>query len=101
MSNLLFGAVQYRIALSQGIPFATLLALQLSGAALGNMASLANIVAVAAVLGVKNQVRRCLLVTSEASSLFFLQEGAVLKLVAIPSAFVIVLSVPISWIFYS
>ncbi len=54
VSNLLFGGVQYSIAVSQGLPVASILALQLSGASMGNMAAISVIVSVSAVLGVSN-----------------------------------------------
>ncbi|MGF1657534.1 MAG: L-lactate permease [Verrucomicrobiales bacterium] len=68
ISNLTFGAIQLSIAQDAGIDPPFLLALQLSGAAMGNMICIHNIVAVCAVLGLVNQ------------------EGAILKRAAIPCA---------------
>jgi len=67
ISNLTFGPIQLRIAQDLGIPPTTMLALQTVGAAMGNMVAVHNIVAVCAVLGLKNQ------------------EGAILKKTFIPT----------------
>jgi lactate permease len=55
ISNLTFGPIQLRIAQDLGASSTTMLALQTVGAALGNMVAIHNIVAVCAVLGLKNQ----------------------------------------------
>jgi len=55
ISNLTFGPIQLRIAQDLGISLTTMLALQTAGAAMGNMVAIHNIVAVCAVLGLKNQ----------------------------------------------
>jgi len=55
ISNLTFGPIQLRIAQDLGISLTTMLALQTVGAAMGNMVAIHNIVAVCAVLGLKNQ----------------------------------------------
>jgi lactate permease len=67
ISNLTFGPIQLRIAQDLALPSATMLALQTVGAAMGNMVAVHNIVAVCAVLGLKNQ------------------EGAILKKTFIPT----------------
>jgi lactate permease len=67
ISNLTFGPVQLEIAQDLGIPATTMLALQTVGAAMGNMVAVHNIVAVCAVLGLKDQ------------------EGAILKKTFIPT----------------
>ena len=67
ISNLTFGPIQLRIAQDLGVPPTTMLALQTVGAAMGNMVAVHNIVAVCAVLGLKNQ------------------EGAILKKTFIPT----------------
>jgi lactate permease len=55
ISNLTFGPIQLRIAQDLGISSTTMLALQTVGAAMGNMVAIHNIVAVSAVLGLKNE----------------------------------------------
>ena len=55
ISNLTFGPIQLRIAQDLEVSSTTMLALQTVGAALGNMVAIHNIVAVCAVLGLKNQ----------------------------------------------
>jgi lactate permease len=55
ISNLTFGPIQLRIAQDLGVSPTTMLALQTVGAAMGNMVAVHNIVAVCAVLGLKNQ----------------------------------------------
>ena len=67
ISNLTFGPIQLRIAQDLGVSPTTMLALQTVGAAMGNMVAIHNIVAVCAVLGLKNQ------------------EGAILKKTVIPT----------------
>ena len=67
ISNLTFGPIQLRIAQDLGISATTMLALQTVGAAMGNMVAIHNIVAVCAVLGLKDQ------------------EGAILKKTFIPT----------------
>jgi lactate permease len=67
ISNLTFGPIQLRIAQDLGVSATTMLALQTVGAAMGNMVAVHNIVAVCAVLGLKNQ------------------EGAILKKTFIPT----------------
>jgi lactate permease len=67
ISNLTFGPIQVRIAQDLRISSTTILALQTVGAAMGNMVAVHNIVAVCAVLGLKNQ------------------EGAILKKTFIPT----------------
>ena len=67
ISNLTFGPIQLRIAQDLGVSSTTMLALQTVGAAMGNMVAVHNIVAVCAVLGLKNQ------------------EGAILKKTFIPT----------------
>ena len=67
ISNLTFGPIQLRIAQDLGISPTTMLALQTVGAAMGNMVAVHNIVAVCAVLGLKDQ------------------EGAILKKTFIPT----------------
>lgn len=68
ISNLTFGPIQFSIAGDTGLDPAGLLALQLCGAAMGNMICIHNIVAVCAVLALVNQ------------------EGAILKHAALPCA---------------
>ncbi len=76
ISNLTFGPIQLRIAQDLGVSLTTMLAVQSVGAALGNMVAIHNIVAVCAVLGLKNQ------------------EGAILKKTIIPTlAYGIILAV--------
>jgi len=67
ISNLTFGPIQLRIAQDLGLSVTTMLALQTVGAAMGNMIAIHNIVAVCAVLGLKDQ------------------EGAILKKTFIPT----------------
>src|SRR5499427_4176015 len=67
ISNLTFGPIQLRIAQDLGVSLTTMLALQTVGAAMGNMVAIHNIVAVCAVLGLKDQ------------------EGAILKKTFIPT----------------
>ena len=67
ISNLTFGPIQLRIAQDLGLSSTTMLALQTVGAAMGNMVAIHNIVAVCAVLGLKDQ------------------EGAILKKTFIPT----------------
>jgi lactate permease len=67
ISNLTFGPIQLRIAQDLALPITTMLAVQTVGAAMGNMVAIHNIVAVCAVLGLKNE------------------EGAILKKTFIPS----------------
>lgn len=55
ISNLTFGAIQASIAEETGASVPSLLALQLSGAAMGNMFCIHNIVAVCAVLSLVNE----------------------------------------------
>jgi lactate permease len=55
ISNLTFGPIQLRIAQDLGKSPTTMLALQTVGAAMGNMVAIHNIVAVCAVLGLKNE----------------------------------------------
>src|SRR4029077_18564497 len=55
ISNLTFGPIQLRIAQDLGVSSTTMLAVQSVGAALGNMVAIHNIVAVCAVLGLKDQ----------------------------------------------
>jgi lactate permease len=54
ISNLTFGGIQNSIAISAGFDKTTILALQSVGAAMGNMISINNIVAVASVLALGN-----------------------------------------------
>jgi len=67
ISNLTFGPIQLRIAQDLALSSTTVLALQTVGAAMGNMVAVHNIVAVCAVLGLKNE------------------EGAILKKTFIPT----------------
>jgi lactate permease len=67
ISNLTFGPIQLRIAQDLALPSTTVLALQTVGAAMGNMVAVHNVVAVCAVLGLKNE------------------EGAILKKTFIPA----------------
>ena len=55
ISNLTFGGIQISIAEDIGVSPTTILALQSAGGALGSMIAIHNIVAVCAVLGLKNQ----------------------------------------------
>ncbi|MBM6550972.1 L-lactate permease [Marinomonas ostreistagni] len=55
VSNLTFGGIQYGIAEQTALPVALVLALQSVGAAMGNMVCINNIIAVATILGIKNQ----------------------------------------------
>ncbi|MCX7712156.1 MAG: L-lactate permease [Chthoniobacterales bacterium] len=55
ISNLTFGGTQIAIAESTNLPVELILALQLAGGSIGNMICLHNIIAVCAVLGLKNQ----------------------------------------------
>jgi lactate permease len=55
ISNLTFGAIQVSIAESLQLNTTTILALQAAGAAMGNMISINNIVAVSSVLALGNQ----------------------------------------------
>jgi lactate permease len=66
ISNLTFGPIQQSIAEGAGISVPLLLALQLAGAAMGNAVCIHNIVAVAAVLSLRNA------------------EGQILRKVAVP-----------------
>ncbi len=67
ISNLTFGPIQLRIAQDLGVSPTIMLAVQSVGAALGNMVAIHNIVAVCAVLGLKDQ------------------EGAILKKTFLPT----------------
>ena len=76
ISNLTFGPIQLRIAQDLGVSPTIMLAVQSVGAALGNMVAIHNIVAVCAVLGLKDQ------------------EGAILKKTFLPTlAYGIILAV--------
>src|SRR5215475_895057 len=76
ISNLTFGPIQLRIAQDLGLSSTSMLALQTVGAAMGNMVAIHNIVAVCAVLGLKDQ------------------EGAILKKTFIPTlAYGIILAI--------
>jgi lactate permease len=55
VSNLLFGEIQFQAAQKVGITTNLVLALQLVGAGVGNMIALANILAVQAAVGMKDQ----------------------------------------------
>jgi lactate permease len=66
ISNLTFGPIQLRISQDLGLSATTMLSLQTVGAALGNMVAIHNIVAVCAVLALKDE------------------EGAILKKTFIP-----------------
>ncbi|WP_404340742.1 L-lactate permease [Pseudoalteromonas mariniglutinosa] len=66
VSNLTFAGIQYSIAQQVGLPTTLILALQSVGAAMGNMICISNIIAVASIVGLKNQ------------------EGAVIKKTAMP-----------------
>ena len=67
ISNLTFGPIQLTIAQDLKLSSTTMLALQTVGAAMGNMVAIHNIVAVCAVLGLKNE------------------EGAILKKTFVPT----------------
>jgi lactate permease len=67
ISNLTFGPIQLRIAQDLALSPTSMLALQTVGAAMGNMIAIHNIVAVCAVLGLKNE------------------EGAILKKTFVPT----------------
>lgn len=67
ISNLTFGPIQLSVAADTGVSVPLLLALQLSGAAMGNMLCIHNIVAVCAVLSLHNS------------------EGKILKMAALPA----------------
>lgn len=54
VSNIIFGPVQYNAAQSLGLPPAIILGLQLAGGSLGNAVCLFNIIAAAAVAGIKD-----------------------------------------------
>jgi lactate permease len=76
ISNLTFGPIQLRIAQDLGVSPTTMLAVQSVGGALGNMVAIHNIVAVCAVLGLKDQ------------------EGAILKKTFLPTlAYGIILAI--------
>jgi len=78
ISNLTFGGIQISIAEDIGVSPTTILALQSAGGALGSMIAIHNIVAVCAVLGLKNQ------------------EGVILKKTIIPAlAYGVILAVVI------
>ena len=55
ISNLTFAGIQYAIAEQLSLPLSVVLALQSVGAAMGNMVCINNIVAVTAILGLKDQ----------------------------------------------
>jgi lactate permease len=55
ISNLTFGSIQNELALELGLDRTTILAMQSVGGAMGNMVCVNNIVAVASVLGLRNQ----------------------------------------------
>ncbi|WP_420933246.1 L-lactate permease [Alteromonas sp. A081] len=55
ISNLTFGGIQYGIAEQAQLPVPLVLSLQSVGAAMGNMICINNIIAVSAILGIKNQ----------------------------------------------
>lgn len=55
ISNLTFGGVQQSIAHAVELPVPLILSLQTAGAAMGNMVCINNIVAVTAILGLKNK----------------------------------------------
>ncbi len=54
ISNVTFGAVQYSVASSAGLPISLILALQSVGGAMGNMVCINNIIAGCSVLGIDN-----------------------------------------------
>jgi lactate permease len=58
VSNLTFGPIQYIIAEKQGLPLGLILALQSVGGAMGNMVCIHNIVAVVALLGLREPGKR-------------------------------------------
>lgn len=60
VSNLLFGSIQAQAAQQTGYLPALILALQLVGAAIGNMIALPNILAVSSALGVRDQESKLL-----------------------------------------
>lgn len=60
VSNLLFGQIQSNAASAVGFPVASILSLQLIGAALGNMISLANIMAAQSIVGLANCEKKIL-----------------------------------------
>ena len=80
ISNLTFGPIQLRIAQDLGLSSTTMLALQTVGAAMGNMVAIHNIVAVCAVLGLKDQ------------------EGAILKRTFIPCLTYGIILAILAWI---
>lgn len=80
ISNLTFGGIQASIAVESGIDVSRLLAFQASGAAMGNMICIHNIVAVCAVLGLKNAEGKILKMVFPV----LLAYGALLALLALP-----------------
>lgn len=82
VSNLTFGGIQYGIAEQVGLSETLVLALQSTGAAMGNMICISNIIAVASIVGVNNQ------------------EGPVLKKTFLPMLVYGVLVGGFSYIFY-
>jgi lactate permease len=79
IANLTFGGIQKAIAEGLGLDSTTILALQSTGAALGNMICIANIVAVAAVLGLEKA------------------EGTILRLTLPPAAVFAVIAAVVSF----
>ncbi len=55
VSNLIFGSLQYNLATVNNISTSLILALQSSGAAFGNMIAIHNVIALLALLKLKNQ----------------------------------------------
>ena len=77
IANLTFGGIQSAIAESLGLDTTTILALQSTGAALGNMICIANIVAVAAVLGLEKAEGTILRLTLPPAAVFAVVAGTV------------------------
>ena len=71
VSNILFSSIQLETAQLANLNQTTILALQATGASMGNMISIGNILAVCAVVGVKNQEGKIIKNTAGLMLLYF------------------------------
>lgn len=75
VSNLTFGGIQYGIAEQAQLSVPLVLSLQSVGAAMGNMVCINNIIAVSAILGIKNQEGKMIKQTIKPMLVFALIAG--------------------------
>jgi len=80
VSNLTFGGIQYGIAEQAQLNVPLVLSLQSVGAAMGNMICINNIIAVSAILGIKNQEGQIIKQTIKPMLLFALIVGIISQL---------------------